>query len=149
MSNFSQTTQRKDKQITGLAGELFVAAELLKRGFQTSVTFGNAKAIDLFALNPSTGRTFAIQVKSLRKKNFFLLAHKNVEPKNIYVFVLLNDPGEAVRYFIVPGSKLASDPQSFRRYFLGEKMPGIHVNSLIELGYENVWSVFDDTEQPL
>ena len=43
--------KRADGQVTGLAGELFVAAELLKRGLQTSVTFGNAKAIDLLAYN--------------------------------------------------------------------------------------------------
>jgi hypothetical protein len=35
-----------DRSMTGLAGELFVAAELLKRGLQTSITFGNAKQID-------------------------------------------------------------------------------------------------------
>ena len=36
---------RADGQLSALAGELFVAAELLKRGYQTSITFGNAKAI--------------------------------------------------------------------------------------------------------
>jgi hypothetical protein len=39
---------RRDGQVSGLAGEFFVAAELLKRGRQTSVTFGNAKGVDLF-----------------------------------------------------------------------------------------------------
>ena len=43
---------RADGQLSSLAGELFVAAELLKRDIQTSVTFGNAKAIDLLAHNP-------------------------------------------------------------------------------------------------
>ncbi|GLW61739.1 hypothetical protein Hthe01_20880 [Hydrogenophilus thermoluteolus] len=41
--------RRADGQVTGLAGEFFVAGELLKRGLQTSITFGNAKAIDIFA----------------------------------------------------------------------------------------------------
>ena len=68
MSEKAGKLKRVDGQITGLAGELFVAAELLKRGLQTSVTFGNAKAIDLFAFNPDTGRTFTVQVKALRKK---------------------------------------------------------------------------------
>src|SRR6187455_1873493 len=60
-SSTTQKTQRADGQITGLAGELFVAAELLKRGLQTSVTFGNAKAIDLLAFNPATEKTFTVQ----------------------------------------------------------------------------------------
>jgi len=41
------TKTRADGQLSSLAGEFFVAAELLKRDFQTSVTFGNVKAIDL------------------------------------------------------------------------------------------------------
>ena len=57
--------------MTGLAGELFVAAELLKRGLQASVTFGNAKQIDLLAYNPATRKKFSIQVKSLRVKYYF------------------------------------------------------------------------------
>ena len=36
--------QRADGQKSGLAGEFFVAAELLKRGLQTSLTLGNAKS---------------------------------------------------------------------------------------------------------
>ena len=43
----AQKSSREDGQITSLSGEFFVAAELLKRRIQTSVTFGNAKAIDL------------------------------------------------------------------------------------------------------
>ena len=93
---------RVDGQITGLAGELFVAAELLKRGLQTSVTFGNAKAIDLLAFNPETDRTFSVQVKAIRKPNVFPIAHSRVSAKHVYVFVVLNKPGERVRYYIVP-----------------------------------------------
>jgi len=51
---------RADSHLSGLAGEFFVAAELLRRGIQTSVTFGNAKAIDLLAHNPSTGDAFTV-----------------------------------------------------------------------------------------
>jgi hypothetical protein len=57
--------QRSDGQKSGLAGEFFVAAELLKRGLQTSLTLGNAKSIDLFAINDK-GTSFTIQVKALR-----------------------------------------------------------------------------------
>lgn len=33
---------------TGLSGEYFVAAELLRRGYSVGITMGNAKAIDIF-----------------------------------------------------------------------------------------------------
>jgi hypothetical protein len=62
--------QRADGQKSGLAGEFFVAAELLKRGLQTSLTLGNAKSIDLFAINDLDKR-FTIQVKALRSPNLF------------------------------------------------------------------------------
>jgi hypothetical protein len=89
-----KTAARVDGQVTGLAGEFFVAAELLKRGLQTSVTFGNAKAIDLLAFNPTTLRSFTVQVKAIRKKNVFPIAHSRVNAQHIYVFVVLNGPTE-------------------------------------------------------
>lgn len=135
---------RKDGQVTGLAGELFVAAELLKRGLQTSVTFGNAKAIDLLAYNDSTGRTFTVQVKALRKKNYFLLSHGRIKVQHVYVFVILNKPSEAVEYFIVPGAVLSQEPQRFDKWFTAEKMPGIHSNVLDAQGFRDAWHVFDE-----
>jgi hypothetical protein len=133
---------RVDGQVTGLSGELFVAAELLKRGLQTSVTFGNAKAIDLFAYNLVTKTSYNVQVKALRAKNFFLLSHTKIEPSHIYVFVLLNKPGQQVQYYIVPGETLHAEPERFSKYFMDPKMPGIHPKILAELGYENAWKVF-------
>jgi hypothetical protein len=62
--------QRADGQKSGLAGEFFVAAELLKRGLQTSLTLGNAKSIDLFAINDQ-GTRFTIQVKALEVRTIF------------------------------------------------------------------------------
>ena len=112
---------RADGQLSGLAGELFVAAELLKRGFQTSITFGNAKAIDLLVHNPRISHTFTVQVKALRSPNFFLIGHNSVRPTDIYVFVLLNKPGSAVKYYVVPGALLASEPARFGKYFLDVK----------------------------
>ena len=135
--------KRTDGQISGLAGELFVAAELLKRGLQTSVTFGNAKAVDLFAYNETTGKTFTVQVKAVRSRNYFLLSHPKVNSGHIYVFVLLNKPGQAVQYYIVPGSELADKPERFTKWFLDPKMPGIHPKTFEDLGYENAWELFD------
>lgn len=134
---------RADGQITGLAGELFVTAELLKRGLQTSFTLGNAKAIDIFAHNPETLKTFTVQVKALRRKNYFLLDPSDVSKEHIYVFVLLNAPSESVDYFVVPGKELAEHPPGkFGKYFGDCTMPGIHPQVLKEQGYHNHWDVF-------
>lgn len=37
-----------------------------------------------------TGRTFTVQVKALRRKNYFPIMQNRIEPKHIYVFVTLN-----------------------------------------------------------
>lgn len=134
--------KRADGQVTGLAGELFVAAELLKRGLQTSVTFGNAKAIDLLAYNPTTKKKFTIQVKSVRKRNAFPISHDKVEIDHIYIFVILNKPGIAVQYFIVLGDMLVSQPDRFTKWFKDPKFLGIPPASLEE--FENAWAVFDE-----
>lgn len=131
---------RADGQVTGLAGEFFVAAELLKRGIQTSVTFGNAKSIDLLAHNPSTGQNFTVQVKALRKKNYFPIKPRSVREAHIYVFVLLNAPGEAVQYFVVPGEVLVNDQERFGKDFQHPTFPGIHPKMLGD--YENAWHHF-------
>jgi hypothetical protein len=132
---------RADGQISGLAGEFFVAAELLKRDLQTSVTFGNAKAIDLLAHNPTIHHTFPVQVKTLRKTNYFLINRNRIHPAHIYVFVLLNKPGESVRYFIVPGSVLIDEADRFGKDFKHPTLPGIHPKRLAE--FEDAWHHFN------
>lgn len=145
MSSITPTKpKRVDGQMTGLAGEFFVAAELLKRGLQASLTFGNAKAIDIFAHNPETGRTFTVQVKALRSKNYFPISHARVEKEHIYVFVLLNRPDVAVQYFIVPGKDLADDPDRFTKSFKDPKFPGIYPTVLQGHSYADAWHVFNE-----
>lgn len=134
--------KRADGQVTGLAGELFVAAELLKRGLQTSVTFGNAKAIDLLAYNPETEKSFTVQVKSVRKRNAFPITHERVKANHTYVFVILNKPGVAVQYFVVPGSALANEPERFTKWFTDPKFPGIPPAALEP--FENAWEIFHE-----
>jgi hypothetical protein len=132
---------RADGQLSALAGEFFVAAELLKREFQTSITFGNAKAIDLLAHNSTINHIFKVQVKTLRTMNYFLISPKAIKSDVIYVFVLLNKPDAAVRYFVVPGKVLANEAERFGKDFQHPSMPGIHPKRLME--FENAWGHFD------
>jgi hypothetical protein len=120
-----------------------VAAELLKRGLQTSLTLGNAKSIDLFAINDQ-GTRFTIQVKALRSPNYFLIDLERVQDACYYVFVVLNKPDVPPDYYIVPGCDLRSDHSKFGKWFADyKKMPGIHPKGLAE--YRNNWKVFDSS----
>ncbi len=132
---------RADGQISGLAGELFVAAELLKRGLQTSVTFGNAKSIDLLAHCPQTERVFIVQVKTVRSRNWFLLSRPRIKPHHVYVFVILNRPGAQVQYFILLGTELLENDALFAKGLSDPKMPGVYPTALAN--FENNWEIFD------
>lgn len=138
---------RIDGQLTALAGELFVAAELLRRGLQTSVTFGNAKAIDLFAHNPHSGRSFNVQVKALRKMNYFPIAPAKICRDHVYVFVLLNEPGTPVEYFVVPGKELISNQAQFGKGYSypNSKFPCIHPKRL--QSFRDNWLVFEEKQE--
>ncbi|NMB00069.1 MAG: hypothetical protein GX971_00895 [Firmicutes bacterium] len=89
---------------TGLSGEYFVAAELLRRGYSVGITMGNAKAIDILA--EKGGNQFIIQVKAIfKKKNvgWPMMADK-VNENIFYVFVNLNgDKMTEPDYFIATG----------------------------------------------
>ena len=89
---------------TGLAGEYFVAAELLRRGYSVGITMGNAKAIDILA--EKDGKQFIIQVKAIfKKKNAgWPMMTDKVNESIFYVFVNLNgDKMTEPDYFIATG----------------------------------------------
>lgn len=94
---------------TGLSGEYFVAAELLRRGYSVGITMGNAKAIDILA--EKDGNQFIIQVKAIfKKKNvgWPMMAEK-VNESIFYVFVNLNgDKMTEPDYFIATGAEVKS-----------------------------------------
>lgn len=133
---------RADGQITGLAGEFFVAAELLKRDLLASITFGSAKAVDILAHNPRTARSFSVQVKACRKENVFPIAHSKVKREHVYVFTVINPPGKAPRYFVIPGKVLVDEPDQFSKWFKDPKFPGIGWKLLVP--FEDKWDVFQE-----
>ena len=134
-----------DTQLTGMAGEFLVAGKLFKRKYQVSITFGNAKAIDIFAHNPKIDRTFNIQVKTLRSKNCFPISKESVHPEYIYVFVILNEFHEEEEYFIVPGNTILADiDHFFGSCYTGrpnKTMPAINYGPLKEC--KDKWKLFE------
>ncbi len=131
---------KKDKQITGLSGEYFVAAELLKRNFQVSMTLGNAKSIDLIAISPETNISYKIQVKTLRKKpNCFTLLIDKIVGEDFYFFVYLNSEQEAPEYYIIQGIELKSDLPHFYGASIGRSDKRETVNHGPIKPHKNRW----------
>jgi hypothetical protein len=60
-----------------------------------------------------------------------------IHPDHIYVFVVLNKPGQAVQYYVVSGKRLADKPE---RFDLSGDFPGIYATLLTE--FEGAWKTF-------
>lgn len=98
----------------GNSGEYFVAAELERRGFTAAVPMSNTKDFDVLAINTTTHRQVALQIKTNRTKSkSWMLTKKseNVTGENIYyIFVCLNDM-DAPEYYIVESHIVAESLQ--------------------------------------
>lgn len=91
---------------SGLSGEYFVAAELLRRGFSVGITMGNAKAIDILA--EKYNKQFIIQVKAIYKKKNggWPMMKDKIMINHFYVFVNLNgDKMTEPDFFICKGKE--------------------------------------------
>lgn len=81
---------------------------------------GNAKAIDLYATDAETEKTYSIQVKTLRKKpNCFTLHTRKIRAGTVYFFVYLNQIGKIPEYYIVTGKELLAKKKHFYGASLG------------------------------
>jgi hypothetical protein len=110
---------------SGLASEFYVTYQLYRRGYVAVVTYGNTKALDIIAANPTDNRTATIEVKSLKNKtNWPLTLHDEVvKRRHFYALVGYSDrweepnvlpdvwviPASAIRRFLVPWSRSTQD----------------------------------------
>jgi len=119
---------------TGLSGEYFVAAELLRRGYSVGITMGNAKAIDILA--EKDGKQFIIQVKAIFKKRnvgWPMMADK-VNVSIFYVFVNLNgDKMTEPDYYIATGIEAKSKVKQYTTRGI------IDLSTLNNDDYKNRW----------
>jgi hypothetical protein len=58
-----------DKYHLNLVGEYRVAAEILKRGLFATITYGNQKGADIYAIGPNR-RTAVVEVKASNSRRF-------------------------------------------------------------------------------
>ena len=108
----NKVKEKRGTQLTGVAGEYYVAAELSKRGYIASITLRNTDGIDILASNLDGPKTVAIQVKTKSDRNKSWPLNSKPEelfnPKLFYVFVNLNNDKAPPEYHIVK-SKVVAD----------------------------------------
>ena len=135
---------KSDNQVTGMAGEFLTVGKLFKKRLQVAVTFGNAKAIDIFAFNHKTKKNYNVQVKTSRNKENFFLQENKIEPDHIFVFIILNGFENSEDYFIIKGSEIL---QNLNKFFGSTyksekpKMSAVRWRSLKD--YKDNWNEFD------
>lgn len=106
---------RLGKYFLSLAGEYRVASELLRRGLNATVTFGNAKSADVVAYGRNR-RATVIEVKTSQQKNFvtgFYNKYRLPEQEHPDFWVMVqmtrdSDGEHTERFFILEHVELAS-----------------------------------------
>ena len=66
--------EKLDKGKIGLAGEMRVASELLKKGYNASITFGNSKATDIVVFGDKN-RFLRVEVKTSKNQRNFVTGY--------------------------------------------------------------------------
>ena len=116
-----------NKISTGNSGEYFVAGELERRGFTVAIPMSNVKDFDILAINRTTYKQYAIQVKTTRlRARKWTLNKKNedlIGENIIYILVALNELDNP-EYHIVPSKIIANTKKKSHREWLDK--PGIH-----------------------
>lgn len=133
---------------SGFAGEMLVAAELSRLGYEVLLgNVGTKKTIgvDLAAVNSDSGKTTSISVKSLKDKNSFLIDPVKVRINSVYVFVITHYAGELPDFFVLRGSQLLENEQDIwgkwgREYQLHGR--GISSNKLEK--WRNNWNAIEE-----
>lgn len=104
--NIEYMEDRVSRSTTNLAGELFVAAELSRLDHLVTITFGQAKAIDLLVArqtSPDDIRTIDVKCSKKQRRDFSLGVKEPIDrEKHFYVFCILGETGTSPKYYIVP-----------------------------------------------
>tara|TARA_Y100001968_G_C19419736_1_gene751078 strand:+ start:353 stop:829 length:477 start_codon:yes stop_codon:yes gene_type:complete len=99
------------RQLSGIAGEYYVAAELSRRGYLAAITLRNSDGVDILVSNTYGDKLFSIQVKSTQNKRKWILTkkvEKQYSEKKYYIFVNIPiDVKDSPEYFIVHSKVLA------------------------------------------
>jgi len=112
------------KQLSGVTGEYYVAAELSRRGYLAAITLRNSNGVDILVSNEAGEKTFSIQVKTTQNKKKWILGKKVEEDKSankFYVFVNIpNELNSLPEYSIVKATSLAKNIYEGHRNWLKE-----------------------------
>ncbi|UQD55759.1 hypothetical protein [Flavobacterium sp. K5-23] len=102
------------RNLSGIAGTYYVAAELSRRGYIALITLKNTAGVDILASSEDSFKSIGIQVKTNQhnKRKGWLLSKKNEDVHSdnlIFVFVNMKKDGERPNFYIISSVKLAEE----------------------------------------
>jgi hypothetical protein len=115
--------------LLNLAGEYRVCSELNKRGVFATVTYGNRKSVDLYAISDRHGHSLKIEVKSAQQNRFITniaqksLANDRAAPDFWVLFQIRPDGNDKFkeRFFILTHKEIcavqAARNRTYRKKF--------------------------------
>jgi hypothetical protein len=109
----NELESKRNRVLTGVTGEYYVAAELSRRGYLASITLRNTKGVDVLCSNADASKSVGIQVKATKgMKRSWILSQKGEDyyaDTLFYVFVNVSeDPKQHPEFTVVP-SKVVAD----------------------------------------
>lgn len=111
-----------NKQLAGVAGEYYVAAELSRRGYLAAITLRNSDGVDILTSDLEGNKKYAIQVKTTQNKRKWVLSKKienEVDKDKYFVFVSIPlDLTMRPEYLIIKGSDLGEYIKNGHRKWL-------------------------------
>ncbi len=82
-----------NRQLSGISGEYYVAAELSRRGYLAAITLRNSDGADILVSNLDESKLFSIQVKTTQNKSKWILSQKvETETSENKFFIFTNIP---------------------------------------------------------
>ncbi len=142
--------------LVGVSGEYFVAAELSRRGYISSVTLKNTKGIDILVANESATKTIGIQVKTNQKNEKKWILNKKAEDlcsdNLFYVFVNLIGVEQLPEYYIFSSKNVAATVKAEHQNWLKtggkngqpRKDQSIRMFQVDDKTHPNGWNILED-----
>jgi hypothetical protein len=106
-----------------MAGEFFVTEQLFRRGYEATLTLGNAKNIDILTYRPTdtTKKTKRVSVKATTNGGKWTIGRDDLSGEDDMIFVFLRykeftDSYSPPDVYIVPAPKAGENARLAERY---------------------------------
>lgn len=120
---------RKSKNLLSLCGEYAVASELCKHGFNASITYGNAKAVDICVFDEDTNIYKRIEVKTSRNDRivtgfFQKYDYDTVQHPDYWIIVYI-DENNINHFYVMTHEEMGNAQMQRNNMFEWYKVDGV------------------------